>query len=169
MASFLLSTLSRLEQAATRRGLNHREWAQRADVRPETLSRLFGRSDCDLVTLCELASAAGQQLLLVDAPEREMPASWSRDVERRYVELCASGSTDVGQWLKAGPKYFLAGLATMMASSRGADRPAYLALACALCPAMRDPAEFETWLSLSPARPSRFLPMVRALAGARTE
>lgn len=164
MAAFLPSALSRLEQAAARRGLNRRAWAERAGVRPETLSRLYGRSDCDLETLSGLARAAGQQMLLVEAPEREMPTTWDRDVERGYLQLCASGSTDLRRWLQAGPRYFMAGLATMMASSRGVDRPIYLALAFALCPAMREAAEFETWLSMSPARPSRFLPMVRALA-----
>lgn len=165
MTDFLQSTLTRLEQAASGLGMNRRDWAARAGVRPETLSRLYGRSDCDLETLRGLAGAAGQRLLTVEVPDRRMPEAWNRDVERDFLDLCASGSTDLGRWLAAGPRYFTAGLATMMASSRGADRPAYLALAFALCPAMREASEFDTWLSMSPARPSRFLPMVRARKG----
>jgi hypothetical protein len=88
---------------------------------------------------------------------------WNREVERRYAVLCASGSTDVARWLHEGPRYFLSGLAMMMASARGANREAYLALAFALCPAMHEEAEFQTWLSMTPAKPSRFLPLVRAL------
>lgn len=159
----LLEKLSLLEGAASRLGLNRARWAERAGLRAETVSRLFGREDCELKTLTSLAVAANQQLLFVAQPQRQMPDVWNRDVERKYVVLCASGSTDVGRWLREGPRYFLSGLAMMMASSRGADRDAYLALAVALCPAMQEPAEFRTWLSMTPAKPSRFLPMVRAL------
>jgi hypothetical protein len=162
-ASRLHAHLAQLEHAASVRGLNRAQWSERAGVRAETLSRLFSRDDCDLRTLTSLASAAHQTLLLVPAPEREMPDAWDRDVERRYALLCASGSTDVARWLREEPRYFLAGLAMMMASSRDVDREAYLALATALCPAMLQAGEFEHWLSLTPAKPSRFLPMVRAL------
>ena len=155
--------LAHLERAASRLGLNRGRWAERAGVRPETLSRLFARDDCDLRTFTSLAGAANQRLLLVGQPERDMPGAWSRDAERKYALLCASTSTEVALWLREGPRYFLSGLAMMMANARGADREAYLALATALCPAMQDPAEFETWLSMTPAKPSRFLPMVRAL------
>lgn len=163
MASTLAARLSYLECAATRLGLNRSRWAERAGLRAETLSRLFAREDCELKTLTSLAAAVSQRLLLVAQPQRQMPHAWNREVERRYVVLCASGSTDVGRWLREGPRYFLSGLAMMMASSRGADREAYLALAFALCPAMQEEAEFQTWLSMTPAKPSRFLPMVRAL------
>lgn len=163
MASTLSASLSHLERAAARLGLNRSRWAERAGVRAETLSRLFARDDCELKTLTSIAAAANQKLLLVALPQRQMPDTWNREVERKYVLLCASGSTDVGRWLREGPRYFLAGLAMMMASSRGADREAYLALAFALCPAMQEEAEFQTWLSMTPAKPSRFLPMVRAL------
>jgi hypothetical protein len=162
-ANNLLATLTHLEHAAARLGLNRGRWAERAGLRAETLSRLFARDDCELRTLTNLAGAANQRLLLVPQPDREMPTPWNREVERGYALLCASGSTDVGRWLSEGPRYFLSGLAMMMASSRGADREAYLALAFALCPAMRDPTEFGTWLSMTPTRPSRFLPMVRSL------
>jgi hypothetical protein len=156
-------SLAQLEHAASRLGLNRGRWAERAGLRPETLSRVFTRDDCDFRTLASLAGAVGQRLLLVAQPEREMPKSWKRDTERKYAQLCASGSTDVSRWLREGPRYFTAGLAMMMASARGADREAYLGLAAALCPAMQDPAEFAMWLAMTPAKPSRFLPMVRAL------
>lgn len=155
--------LSRLEFAASRLGLNRSRWAERAGLRAETLSRLFARDDCELKTLTSLAAAANQKLLLVALPQRQMPNAWNREVERKYAALCASGATDVGRWLREGPRYFISGLAMMMASSRGADREAYLALAFALCPAMHEEAEFQVWLSITPAKPSRFLPMVRAL------
>jgi hypothetical protein len=163
MAANLLDDLTRLEHAASRLGLNRGRWAERSGLRAETLSRLFTRDDCDLRTLANLAGAVNHRLLLVPQPHREMPAHWNRDLERKYALLCASGSTDLGRWLRAGPRYFLSGLAMMMGSSRGADREACLALAFALCPAMQDASEFETWLSMTPTRPSRFLPMVRAL------
>jgi hypothetical protein len=155
--------LAALEPSAARAGLNRSRWAERAGLRAETLSRLFSRDDCDLRTLDRLAFAAGQRFVVVPEPRRDMPARWARDVEREYALLCASGSTDVRRWLRQGPRYFMAGLAVMMASARGADREAYLALAGGLCPALLEPDEFQRWLSLTPARPSRFLPMVRAL------
>ena len=163
MAANLLESLTHLEHAASRLGLNRGQWAKRAGLRAETLSRLFTRDDCDLRTLTNLAGAANHRLLLVPQPNREMPSPWNRELERKYAILCASGSTDLGRWLREGPRYFLSGLAMMMGSSRGADRDADLALAFALCPAMQDATEFDTWLSMTPTRPSRFLPMVRAL------
>jgi hypothetical protein len=162
-APFLPAALRALEHAAARMGLNRRDWAARAGVRPESLSRLFGRDDCDLRTLTNLALAAGQRLLFAAQPDRKMPSVWNREVERKYALLCASGSTDVARWLREGPAYFLSGVAMMVASARGFDREAYLRLAFALCPAMQDVGEFDSWLSNSPAKPSRFLPMVRAL------
>jgi hypothetical protein len=165
MPSNLARNLEHLEQAAAGRGLNRGRWAARAGLPAATLSRLFKRDDCDLRTLERLARAAGQRLLLVPEEARAMPTRWDREAERSCVLLCASGSTDVARWMRAGPGYFMAGLATMMASARGADREAYLCLARALFPAMSDAAEFGEWLRLSPAKPSRFLPMVRALRG----
>lgn len=163
MPPFLPHALETLEHAARRSGLSLGEWARRADVRAETLSRLFKRDDCDLATLQRLAETLGQRLVLVEAPTREMPGEWGRETERRVATLCASGSTDVARWLQAGPRYFMSGVAMMLASARGFDREAYLALAHALCPAMKEPAEFARWLEKSPARPSRFLPTVRSL------
>jgi len=166
--SSLRRHLATLEQCAARLGFTRARWAERAGLRPETLTRLYARDDCDLRTLAGLAEAANQRLLVVPQPVREMPATWSREVERRYALLCASGSTDVRRWLRSGPRYFLAGLAVMMASSRGVDREAYLALAGALCPAMLELHEFQRWLASTPANPSRFLPMVRALGPVST-
>src|SRR5438105_5040769 len=110
MPSILPEILSQLECAASRLGLNRSRWAERAGLRAETLSRLFARDDCELKTLTSLAAAANRKLLIVAQPERRMPDVWNREVERKYVVLCASGSTDVGRWLREGPRYFLSGL-----------------------------------------------------------
>jgi hypothetical protein len=55
-------------------------------------------------------------------------------------------------------------MAVMLASARGRDRAGLLALAEQLHPGAGEPAVFNRWLSRSPARPSRFLPMVDARA-----
>jgi hypothetical protein len=64
--------------------------------------------------------------------------------------------------MEYGPRFFMAGLAVMMASSPGSDRSRLLALAEALHPGMSEPAVFARWLAQGPLRPSRFLPMVQA-------
>ncbi len=94
---------------------------------------------------------------------REMPSNWDRATEREYGLLCASGSTEVARWTTVGPRYFSAGIAMLMASTMDADRAAYLALSRALWPGMSKLQEFEAWVRLSPAKPSSFLPRVRAL------
>lgn len=162
MLNTLPESLERLSLAATARGHTRTQWAERAGLRKETLSRLFRRSDCDFGTLVRLADAAGLRVDFVAEPDREMPATWDRDAEAALVQLCASGSFDLRRWMKAGPRYFMAGLATLCANAYEGRREEYLALAQALCPAMREPAEFSRWLALSPAKPSRFLPLMRA-------
>ena len=45
------SMLARIADAAKTRGLNRRALAQRAGVRPETVSRIASRGTCDFATL----------------------------------------------------------------------------------------------------------------------
>lgn len=166
MDSSLPEALEQLALAAAGRGLTRTQWAERAGIRKETLSRIFSRSDCDLSTLVRLATSAGYRLDFVPQPERVVPHPWDREAEAGYLRLCASRSMDARRWRKAGPAWFMAGLATLCANAGERDRADYLALARALCPAMAQPAEFSRWLEMSPAKPSRFLPMLRAKAGA---
>ena len=56
--------LARIAEAARLRGLSRRALAQRAGVRPETLSRIATRGTCDFATLERLAEAAGLRLAL---------------------------------------------------------------------------------------------------------
>ena len=56
--------LQRIADAAKAQGLNRRALAQRAGVRPETVSRIASRGTCDFVTLERLAQAAGLRLAL---------------------------------------------------------------------------------------------------------
>lgn len=167
MGTVLQDTLEPLAFAAEARGMSRTQWAQSAGLPKETLSRLFRRSDCDFSSLMKLAAAVGHRIDLIPEPEREMPSRWDRDTEDAILKLCASGNLDVRRWLDAGPPYFMAGLATLCANDAEADRPGYLALAQALCPAIRDPAELTRWLERTPARPSRFLPMLRVARRAR--
>jgi hypothetical protein len=89
-----------------------------------------------------------------------MPASLGRKEEEALLDLCASGSTDVAQWMGLGSRYFMAGLAVLVAGRRGADRAALLLLAEALYPGVTSKEEFGRWLDASPVKPSRFLPML---------
>ena len=99
-------------------------------------------------------------------PRKANPAaakrSLSRAEEGRLVELCASGDLRPSRWRRAGDPQLLAGVATLLASQRGFDRPRLLALAERLHRGMSTPAEFGRWLRQSPVRPARFLPMVEA-------
>ncbi len=68
--STITRTLRQITAAAAEKGLTRRELAQRAGVRPETVSRIATRGTCDFATLERLANAAGLHLGLI----RDEPA-----------------------------------------------------------------------------------------------
>ncbi|MCC6213115.1 MAG: type II toxin-antitoxin system prevent-host-death family antitoxin [Burkholderiales bacterium] len=85
-------------------------------------------------------------------PAAEFPADFGRAQEERLLALCASGDLDPALWRQHGPAFFMAGLATMLASARGFPREPLLALARKLYPGMADAATFARWLERSPVR-----------------
>lgn len=161
-------TLNLLRRQARTRGLSDSAWARLAGIRKETLSRLSDRENCDFETLCSLADAVGARLGVLEVapdemtPDGHFPLGVDRDYEERLVELCASGDPDPTRWRSAGPRFFMAGLAVMLAGLDGVDRPALLALAEQLHPGATEVVVFGRWLERSPVRPSRFLPLVEA-------
>ena len=160
--------LATITHAARVRGLNDSQWAAAAGLPKETLSRLRRRTSCDLATLVSLASAVGARLAIVPrspvmtTPDGHFPDRVDRDYESRLLNLVASGNYDATAWCALGPAFFMAGLAVMLASRRGANRRALMVLGDALHPGMSHPDVFNAWLVRSPLKPSRFLPMVRA-------
>ena len=156
----LESMLATMAHAARREKLSNRDWAEKAGVRPETLSRLKQRGDCDLATLAALAGAMDLRLALVPRLKMSMPHRFGREDEERLLALCASRSLDLVKWREAGTGFFMAGVAVMLAGVRGANRQALLAMAEALYPGMSCLGTFQAWLKKSPLRPSRFLPML---------
>ncbi len=161
----LAAALNDLTARARERGLTDTAWAERAGVRKETLSRLRSRATCDFSTLNALAQAVGSELVVVEPPAaaatgRHFPESMDRDYERQLLDLCASRTLDPDRWEQLGPRFFMAGLAVMLASTRDFDRRALLTLAEELHPGASEPPVFARWLKASPLRPSRFLPMV---------
>jgi hypothetical protein len=161
-------TLAALTRQARALGLTDTGWAKRAGVRKETLSRLRRRESCDFETLRSLAQAVGARLGVLEVqapdstPDGHFPASVSRDYEDRLVELSVSGDLDPGRWAGMGPRFFMAGLAVMLASSRDRDRRGLLALAERLHPGASEVAVFNRWLERSSLRPTRFLSLVDA-------
>jgi DNA-binding phage protein len=166
----LAAMLAALSDRARARGLTDTAWAARAGVRKETLSRLRSRETCDFATLSALASAVGANLAVVEPPppaetlHGHFPAAVHRPYEEQLLNLCASRTLELSQWERLGPRFFMAGLAVMMASAAGFDRRGLLALAEQLHPGASEPEVFGRWLKASPVRPSRFLPMVAVLA-----
>jgi DNA-binding phage protein len=162
----LAATLNALTQSAREQGLNDTEWAARAGLRKETLSRLRRRSSCDFKTLDALARAVGSRLTVLDesgpatSPDGHFPLSVNRDFEERLLRLCATRLVEPARWASLGPKFFMAGLAVMLASAPNLDRRAMLTLAESLHPGASEPEVFARWLKRSPVRPSRFLPML---------
>ncbi len=150
--------LTTLDQRATHLTLSKKEWARRAGVPAETLSRLATRESCDFSTLNALAGAVDMLVSLQPASQKTMPTSFGRDQEEALLVLCASEQLDLVAWLAAGSRYFMAGLAVMVAGEQPAKRMPLLALADALYPGMTHIAEFQRWLDATPVRPSRFLP-----------
>ena len=161
-------TLAALTARARGRALTDSAWAARAGIRKETLSRLRSRTTCDFATLGSLAQAVGARLGVLDGeapattPDGHFPLGVDRAFEQRLVELGASDDLDPARWSSVGPRFFMAGLAVLLASSAGCDRPALLALAEELHPGASEAAVFSRWLERSPVRPSRFLPLVDA-------
>jgi len=164
--SELRRLLDSLTVSARKNGLNDAAWASAAGFSKETLSRLRRRSSCDLSTLIALADATGASLsVTIEAepattPDGHFPRELSRDYERRLLELCSSRKLDLGEWAAAGPAFFMAGVAVMLASNADADRRGLLALAESLHPGATEVPVFARWLKRSPLRPSRFLPML---------
>ncbi len=160
-ASSLATLLDALTARARSRGLTDADWARRAGVRQETLSRLRRRDDCDLATLRALATQVDALLTVTDAttPDGLFPASLDRADEARLLAL-ATANASARAWADAGPRFFMAGLAVMLATQPGENRRKLLKLAEALHPGASTPAAFERWLQSSPLRPSRFLPML---------
>jgi len=158
--------------ALTRRartlGLSDTEWAARAGVRKETLSRLRRRQSCDFETLRLLGHAVGARVGVLEVqapdstPDGHFPVKLNRDYEERLVELSVSGDLEPGRWAGMGPRFFMAGLAVMLASAGNSDRRGLLELAERLHPGASEVAVFNRWLERSPLRPTRFLPLVDA-------
>ena len=156
----LQSLLNTLTAAARRAGLTNHEWAARAGVRVETLSRLKGRGDCDLATLSALALALDFHVSLRPLQKMHLPKSLDRRDEEKLLALTASRSLDLILWRDAGSPFFMAGIAVLLAGVRGMDRAACLLLAEALFPGIGEIDTFAVWVKKSPLRPSRFLPML---------
>lgn len=158
--------LDSLTVVARKKGFNDAAWASAAGFSKETLSRLRRRSSCDLSTLIALADAAdaGFSVTVAAQPattsDGHFPRDLSRDYERQLLALCSSGQLDPSAWVAAGPAFFMAGLAVMLASNVDADRRGLLALAEVLHPGASEVSVFARWLKRSPLRPSRFLPML---------
>jgi hypothetical protein len=165
-----LATLSR---AASARGLSDAAWARAAGIPKESLSRLRRRSDCDLSTLARLAAALDHEWQLLPrareglAGDGHMPAGWSREAEERLLALAASRETSAEAWRAAGPGFFMAGFAVLLAGSGMLPRRPYIELAEQLHPGSTEPGAFQRWLSRSALQPVRFLPQLeQALAHA---
>ena len=93
-------------------------------------------------------------------PEPCLPVGFGRTEEEALLDLCATGSLDVQRWLAAGPRWFMAGVAVLMARGTGPERERLLLLAEALCPGMSSAQSFGRWLEISPVKPARFLPIL---------
>jgi hypothetical protein len=157
--------LAEMSSAAKARFLTETGWAKAAGLPKETLSRLKSQPSCELRTLAALAESAGYRLAAIpDAAHpggQHLPEGFDRSYEDRLLDLAASGTLDAGVWRAHGPAFFMGGLAVMLASARGFERERYLRLAEALHPGVSIPEVFALWLSKSPLRPARFLPMAR--------
>ncbi|MDB5806356.1 MAG: hypothetical protein JWN73_3678 [Betaproteobacteria bacterium] len=157
----LQALLGQLGSLARARALSDGHWAAAAKLPQATLSRLKKRSDCNLETLVALAAPLQLRVALAEALPREMPAAFGRKEEEKLLALCAAPALDLRAWRAAGPRFFMAGVAMLLACASGMDRPTLLMLAEALYPGMSTPEVFDAWLKSGPVRPARFLPMLR--------
>lgn len=164
----LATVVATLSAAARRQCLTDSAWARLAGMPKESLSRLRRRRDCDWSTLDRLAGAVGMQLGAMPAlpgaltPDGHLPLALTRDDEDRLRELVLGGELTASSWRLHGPPFFMAGLAVLLASSRGFDRARLLDLAETLHPGMSDPAVFNLWLQRTSLEPSRFFAQLEA-------
>src|SRR5258708_40347456 len=113
----LAMALNTLTRQARVLGFTDTEWAVRAGVRKETLSRLRRRHSCDFETLRSLAQAVGARLGVLEVqrpdstPDGHFPTSVNRDYEERLVGLTGSGDLDHGRLAGRGGRLFMAGAA----------------------------------------------------------
>jgi hypothetical protein len=159
--SVLQELLGELRCLARARALTDGHWAAAAKLPQATLSRLKKRTDCDLETLVALAAPFQLRVALEQALPRDMPTTFGREEEEQLLNLCSAPNLDLRAWRAAGPRYFMAGLAMLLACASDMDRPTLLMLADALYPGMSKPEVFSDWLKSGPVRPARFLPMLR--------
>ena len=161
--TLLAGLLADLTAAARQQGWSDSAWARRAGLRKESLCRLRSRSDCDLATLTALATAVGQRLVVrrsgpgSTTADGHFPATLDREDEERLVRLAASADLSAALWDHAGPRFFMAGFAVLLASLRGFDRPALLALADHLHVGSTSAGVFAVWLERSPLDTARLL------------
>src|SRR5271169_3931250 len=100
----LREVLEQLQRAARTLGLTDSEWATRAGIRKETLSRLRGRQSCDFSTLDALARVAGLGIGVIEpcalkvSQDGSFPAAMERDYEERLIALCESRNLDAATW-----------------------------------------------------------------------
>jgi len=165
-SSQLPVVIAELTSQARARGLTDAAWASKAGLRKETLSRLRRRSSCDFDTLTALAAVVDARLGILSTrvpnstPDGHFVSEIDRDYEEQLVKLAASRSLQIERWASLGPRFFMAGLAVMLANVRELDRNGLLELAERLHPGASEAEVFARWLVSSPVRPSRFLPMV---------
>lgn len=166
MVAELLRSLS---ARARQTGLNDRQWAAKAGLRPETLSRVKRRGHCDSATLNALAQACGTALVLQPAPSPDglFPASFGRDDEEALLQLALLGNRDPVFWRQLGPPFFMAGFALFLSAAGEVDREAYGVLAEELHPGITSHNAFRRWLRGAPVKAARFLPMLAHMKRAR--
>jgi len=154
--------LQALSARARQAGLNDRQWAAKAGLRPETLSRVKRRGHCDSATLSALARACGTALALQPAqsPDGLFPASFGRDEEEGLLQLALSGNRDPALWRQFGPQFFMAGFALFLSAAGEANREAYRVLAEELHPGIASHTAFRRWLQGAPVKAARFLPLL---------
>ena len=154
--------LQALSARARQAGLNDRQWAARAGLRPETLSRVKRRGHCDSATLNALARACGTALALQPAssPDGLFPACFGRDEEEALLQLALSGNRDAALWRQLGPQFFMAGFALFLSTAGETNREAYCILAEELHPGITSQNAFRRWLQGAPVKAARFLPLL---------
>ena len=152
--------LDALRVGARQHGWTDRDWAARAGLPAETLSRLGSRSDCSLSTLNALAAATGMSVQLATPTTEDglWPALFDRALEERLLRLVTSGDLTVREWRACGPSYFMAGLAQLLAAVTPQGE-AYRNLAESLHPGASTVPVFQRWLDGTPLSLSRFLSM----------
>lgn len=110
--------------------------------------RVTNEQKCLLYCFVYAAIKAGIEMPRIDPRLEPIPAALTANQEDEIIEFCGSREMHIGSWIGMGPKFLMAGLATMlmdMSSNARRGHESYMKLAEQLYPGITSLAGYAKW------------------------